>query len=136
MKFLCSLAVPEKNFFADLRLQCSFLLALYLTICNVCILIIVTSVLYLILISSSLPSITYTHSHTQTPGRLILEHFNGHDATEAFYSLHSKKAIKMLKARRPMESKEAALDAHPMDKGERDTFFSSSPPSTLPLLAS
>jgi hypothetical protein len=50
-------------------------------------------------------------------GELILKNFHGHDATEAFYSLHSKDAVAMLKQRRPMETKEAPIEPHEADKG-------------------
>jgi cytochrome b involved in lipid metabolism len=50
-------------------------------------------------------------------GEEILQRFNGYDATEAFYSLHSQDAIKRLKAMRPLESKEVAPAPHKLDVG-------------------
>lgn len=53
-------------------------------------------------------------------GARILEIFDGFDATEAFYSLHSKEAVQMLQKRRPLETKEPAKPVHPADQALRE----------------
>lgn len=40
---------------------------------------------------------TGSHSHLTCAGQKILNNFDGSDATDAFYSLHSESAIKQLK---------------------------------------
>jgi len=52
---------------------------------------------------------------TDKPGKSILKAFNGADATDHFYSLHSKEAIGKLKRMRPMETKEAVPKTEAID---------------------
>ena len=56
-------------------------------------------------------------SHLLLAGKQILTHYQDADATEAFYSLHSEKAVKMLKLMRPMERKEVPPVSSDFDKG-------------------
>jgi fatty acid desaturase len=53
---------------------------------------------------------------THPGGKQILTHYQDADATEAFYSLHSEKAVKMLKLMRPMERKEVPPVSSDFDK--------------------
>eukprot|EP00043_Microstomoeca_roanoka_P001359 m.32270 g.32270 ORF g.32270 m.32270 type:complete len:112 (-) comp10771_c0_seq2:837-1172(-) len=53
-------------------------------------------------------------------GQRILERFDGHNATEHFYSLHSAKAIKQFKRMRPVEAKEPVVDESKIDQAFRE----------------
>eukprot|EP00056_Hartaetosiga_gracilis_P016230 m.4372 g.4372 ORF g.4372 m.4372 type:complete len:391 (+) comp3872_c0_seq1:27-1199(+) len=53
-------------------------------------------------------------------GERILQRFDGFNATEHFYSLHSKEAINKLKSMHPAESKEPIPQEHKLDKAFRD----------------
>eukprot|EP00038_Savillea_parva_P005896 m.160559 g.160559 ORF g.160559 m.160559 type:complete len:393 (-) comp11960_c0_seq1:258-1436(-) len=48
-------------------------------------------------------------------GQAILDHFDGSDATDAFYSLHSDLAIKQLKLMKPIESKRPVPEPRKID---------------------
>ncbi len=50
-------------------------------------------------------------------GERFIELFSEQEATQAFYALHSKDAIKKLKTMRPQESKDAPPSPHPVDVG-------------------
>eukprot|EP00036_Acanthoecidae_sp_10tr_P007913 CAMPEP_0182926686 /NCGR_PEP_ID=MMETSP0105_2-20130417/12210_1 /TAXON_ID=81532 ORGANISM="Acanthoeca-like sp., Strain 10tr" /NCGR_SAMPLE_ID=MMETSP0105_2 /ASSEMBLY_ACC=CAM_ASM_000205 /LENGTH=392 /DNA_ID=CAMNT_0025064587 /DNA_START=16 /DNA_END=1194 /DNA_ORIENTATION=- len=52
-------------------------------------------------------------------GKQILDNFNGADATDAFYSLHSENAIKQLKLMKPIESKRQVPEPKKIDKAFR-----------------
>ena len=57
-------------------------------------------------------------AHLARAGSEILARFDGHDATAAFFSLHSKDAVARLRRMRPVEAKHTsapAVDHH--DKG-------------------
>ena len=62
------------------------------------------------------------HSLTRMPcsGPSFIEKYNGYDATEAFYSLHSKAAIARFKAMRPVEAKHPAPQPHALDAAFRE----------------
>eukprot|EP00050_Salpingoeca_kvevrii_P005693 m.285149 g.285149 ORF g.285149 m.285149 type:complete len:384 (+) comp11309_c0_seq1:192-1343(+) len=48
-------------------------------------------------------------------GEEILQKFDGHDSTDVFYSLHSRKAIQQLRAMRPVEAKEDPIPPQKVD---------------------
>jgi hypothetical protein len=50
-----------------------------------------------------------------------LERFAEQDATDHFYSLHSKAAIAKLKNMRPLDAKEDVPSVDPIDKGKGAT---------------
>ncbi|EGD83066.1 hypothetical protein PTSG_03704 [Salpingoeca rosetta] len=53
-------------------------------------------------------------------GERILERFDGHNATEHFYSLHSKKAVEQLKRMRPVDAKESVPEESKIDQAFRE----------------
>jgi len=52
-------------------------------------------------------------------GKKILEHFDGEDGTDAFFALHSDKAVKQLKNMKPIESKRPIPEPTKIDKSFR-----------------
>ena len=69
--------------------------------------------------SLSLTQLTRTHTRTHRGvGARILERFDGHNATEHFYSLHSAQAVEQFKRMRPVEAKEPVPEESKIDIGE------------------
>eukprot|EP01147_Barroeca_monosierra_P005948 gene5948-9102_t len=53
-------------------------------------------------------------------GQRILERFDGHNATEHFYSLHSEKAVRQLKRMSPIDAKEPVPEESAIDRAFRE----------------